>query len=98
MLFDHVRQITKAEREYRIHHLVFARRIESDFGTVFSIRTAIRLCIAIRSQRVRILVWGHARAMGRRGIKPTVELADTEAFGCTLDSVRVAARSDWHCH
>jgi hypothetical protein len=56
MLFDYVQQITKAEREYRIHYLVFAKRIESDFGTVFSIRTAIRLYIAIRLQRVRILV------------------------------------------
>jgi hypothetical protein len=56
MLFDYVQQITKAEREYRIYYLVFARQIELDFGIVFSICTAICLCIAIRLQRVRILV------------------------------------------
>ena len=64
MLFNYVRQITKAKGEYRIHYSVFARRIELDCGAVFSIRTAICTCIAIRSQRDRILVWGYARTMG----------------------------------
>ena len=56
MLFNHVQQITKAKREYKIHYLVFAKQIKLDFSIIFSIRTAICLYIAIRLQRVRILV------------------------------------------
>ena len=57
MFFNHVRQSPKTKREYRVHHTVFAGRIESGFGAVFSICEPIRPGIAIGSAGIRIFVW-----------------------------------------
>jgi len=92
------RQSIEAKREYRVHRSVLARRIKLDCSSISSVRTTIRACIAAGSLGVGVSVRGHARAVGRRGTKPAVELADLEAFGCAVDSVRVAARSYWHCY
>jgi len=98
MLLDYVRQSTEAKREYRVHRSVLARRIESNRSSISGVRTTIRACIAARSPGVGVSVQGHARAVGRRGTKPAVELADPEAFRCAVDSVKVAAHSYWHCY
>ena len=98
MLLNYVRQSTKAKREYQVHCSVLARRIELDRSSISGVRTTIRACIAAGSPGVGVSVRGHARAVGRRGTEPAVEPADPEAFGCAVDSVRVAARSYWHCH
>jgi hypothetical protein len=77
---------------------VFAGRIKSGSGLVFSVRELIRTRIAHGSTGVRVFVWGRTRAVGWGGIKSGIELADAEAFRSAVDSVRVAARSYWHRH
>src|ERR1700730_10570853 len=73
MFFDHVRQSPETEGKYRVHHPVFAGRIESGIGPVFGVREPIRACIAHGSPGVGVFIWGRPWAMGRGGIEPGVE-------------------------
>ena len=64
MFFDYVQQIPEAIGKPRLYHVVFARRIKSGVGLVFSVREPIRTRIAHGLAGVRVFVQGRTRAMG----------------------------------
>ena len=65
VFFNYIRQGVETKGEYQVHRLVFAQRVESSIGAIFSVCEPICTSIAIGSTGVQVFIQGCTRAMGR---------------------------------